>query len=95
MKRFIVFYTTDIPGRLSGAMGSDGYCPLDGRVGLHKAHSRAIERANHLARVKPHYIGYQIMNGDIRSHRPCTNPLPIPGREAEFKAAQSKGFIQW
>lgn len=95
MRRFIVFYTTDIPGRLVGALGSDGYHPLGGRISLHTAHSEAIQQAEGLAKVKPHYIGYQIMNGDIRSYHPCTNPLPLPGREAEFNAAQAKGFVQW
>lgn len=95
MKRFIVFYTTDIPGKLVGALGSDGYHPLDGRVSLHSAHSIAIEQARRLRAVKPHYIGYQIMNGEIRSYRPAVNPLPLPGREAEFNPAMSKGFIQW
>lgn len=95
MKRFIAFYTTDIPGRLVGALASDSYHILDGRVSLMTAHSKAFEQAERLARVKPYYIGYQIRNGDLRSSRACTNPLPLPGREAEFKAAMQIGFVEY
>ena len=95
MKRFIAFYTTDLTGKLVGAMGSDGYHPLDGRVGLHTAHSVALEQAERLARVKPWYIGYQVRNGDLRSSRACTNPLPLPGHKDAFNAAMAIGFTEY
>ncbi|TXH82285.1 MAG: hypothetical protein E6Q77_06555 [Rhizobium sp.] len=94
MIRFIQYYSTDIPGRLTRKLASDGYCPLDGRTGLMTAHSVAIVHARKIQAVAGDIIGYDIRRGDIRSNRPITNPLPIPGREAEFNAAMAKGIVQ-
>lgn len=76
-------------------MGSDGYHPLDGRVGLMTAHNEAHRQADRLRRVKPHYIGYAVHSGDIRNNHPITNPLPLPGKESEFKVAKAIGFVAW
>jgi hypothetical protein len=48
-------------------LGTDGICPIDGRLSLRNACKVAETQAWKLRHVKPWIAGYKIMRGPIRS----------------------------
>lgn len=64
MKVYVQFLTTDLKGRLTEAIGSDGVYILDGRNKLRTQKNDAMVRMHRLRSVHPEYIGYRIYKGE-------------------------------
>ena len=92
MKTFVDFYAPSTgwngrdysgPKTLIRALGSDGYCPLDGRLGLPELHRAAREKLAGLQKsVRPYYAGYQLMRGEIRNAVPLSGIVECAPRPA-------------
>lgn len=96
MTQFAIFYHADLAGKLAPLMGSDQYCPIDGRFSLTRARHAAMEQAKRLKGVKPGILGYQIRRGTIRNSHPVGIMLPVSMEAApEFYDAKAKGIAAW
>jgi hypothetical protein len=92
---FALFYQADLSGKLAPLLGSDCYCPIDGRFGIDRACDVACDQIQTLSRVKPCIIGYEIRRGSIAHNSPISVIHAAPDRMSEFKAAKEKGIVKW
>lgn len=93
--QFAVFYHANLAGVLCPIMGSDSYCPIDGRYSLERASDEARLQIKRLEKVKPWIIGYEIRKGSIGNSRKVGGIYAAPGKRAEFEAAKAKGILSW
>lgn len=77
MKYFVQYYVEGpVPGTRVEAVGGDSVLPLDGRVSLYTAGSRAEENARYLRGVGRRFIGYTIHRSSDNSF---TNSRQVSG----------------
>lgn len=96
MRQFIVFYSVNLAGKLSPAMGSDGVLPLDGRIGKPRAFAAAREQAHRLRHVKPGIIAFELRHGNYRNSRPDGHIHPLNcGLIGLVNEAKAKGIVPW
>lgn len=93
---YAVFYQarcTD--GKLASLMGSDSYCPIDGRYSPSRAAQVAIDHAARLAGVQSGIIGFELRRGSIGQSGIVSRVQPLPGMVEQFCAARERGFVSW
>lgn len=65
MKQFaLLFYSENKP-----VLGSDGFLPLDGRLGIDSALNEASDHIERLKGVKPGITMAKLYRGDLRNNR--------------------------
>lgn len=69
MKKYVQFLTTNLKGKVTDAIGSDGYLPLDGRTGLARDIQSAHEQLRRMQKFKKHFVGFAIHYGDLKTSR--------------------------
>jgi hypothetical protein len=96
MRKFIVFYHTNLAGKLSPAMGSDGVLPIDGRLGNARAFTEARAQANRLHSVKPGLLGFELRAGSFGNSSSISPIYPLSAdTRLAFAEAKKKGVVAW
>lgn len=88
MKYFVQYYVEGpVPGTRVEAVGGDSVLPLDGRVSLYTAGSRAEENARYLRGVGRRFIGYTIHRSSDNSF---TNSRQVSGYQTTEYGRKAK-----
>lgn len=78
MRVYVQFYDKKLNGEVGESLGTDGVYELDKRKNLPNHIESAIQRANNLEKVQPHYIAFKIMKGErYSSAKPITDLIAI------------------
>ena len=64
MKAYIQYFEVKLDGSIDEALGSDGYSPLDGRLGIYSM----IDEAEKSSRNFCNYEMYEIRRGDFKNY---------------------------